>query len=164
MSLTQLTWRFLDLKHTVGNLATGKHTEQSQPDVNELSSGNANDGVFSRSCAKNGCAHPTSGNNRFWSIDLADSYYVSEILILQRQDCCQERLHNFEVRIGNASASSGVLNPRCGGLYSMVGITVMVIRCEPYSYGRYLIISIPGPSQTLTLCEVSIFQIDNGKI
>lgn len=78
-------------------------------------------------------------------------------------------MHDLEVRIGNLGGSSSILNPQFGGLHSMVvpnAVLSLSVYCEPYGYGRHLTISKSSPLNGqigFSLCEVAVFQIENGK-
>ena len=90
------------------------------------------------------------------------AYYIGEVFIVGRKDCCQQRMQNLEVRIGNSSLNGGSLNPQCGETFSMTDVASFSVHCQPYGYGRYLTIA-KYDGQRLTLCEVAVFQIENGK-
>jgi hypothetical protein len=101
-------------------------------------------------------------NRVWWLLDLGMVYYVAEVFIVARKDCCQDQMHNLQVRIGNSSLNGGNLNPSCGDMFSMTSLASLSVFCEPYGYGRYLSIA-KYDVQGMTLCEVAVFQIENGK-
>ena len=80
---------------------------------------------------------------------------VSSVRITNRQDCCQERLSDFEIRIGDYFGREAEKSPRCGGLHTIRGDS-KVIQC-PNMVGRFLTIRIPGKKKILTLCEVEVY-------
>jgi hypothetical protein len=122
----------------------------------------ANDGYYGRVGYKS-CANLYSVNYRvWWLVDFGTAYYIGEVFIVGRKDCCQQRMHNLEVRIGNSSLNGGSLNPQCGETFSMTDVASFSVHCQPYGYGRYLTIA-KYDGQRLTLCEVAVFQIENGK-
>lgn len=92
----------------------------------------------------------------WWTVDLGSSKYVSVVRITNRSDCCDTRLKNFEIRIGNARPEgSGDQNEVCA-----VGSSIP--RGQTYQYdcdavGRYVMIRIPNKQTILTLCEVEVF-------
>ena len=83
------------------------------------------------------------------------SVIVSSVRITNRQDCCQQRLSNFEIRIGDYYGTEAGKSPKCGGLHTIRGAS-KVIRC-PNMAGRFLTITIPGKKKILTLCEVEVY-------
>ena len=51
----------------------------------------------------------------------------------------------------------------CGAYSGTVGAGAKVtIDCDPNIIGRYMVIQIPGSSETLTLCEVEAFGEESG--
>ena len=49
------------------------------------------------------CTHTTNVENAWWRVDLGEEEPVSEVYIVNRGDCCAERLDNFEIRVGRLS-------------------------------------------------------------
>jgi len=76
---------------------------------------------------------------------------IKQIKTWNRDDCCGERLTNYQVRIGNNADIW--LNPACPGVYT----GAQTIECA--LSGRYLGVTIPGASQTLTLCELEAYEV-----
>ncbi|XP_067143291.1 uncharacterized protein [Centruroides vittatus] len=124
-------------------------------------------------------AHTQDGDNAdtfpWWQVDLEEEYIVTGVNILNRRKW-SERLHDFEVRVGNTRLSNAYsnkhfdLNPLCakhegagvgdGGLARLV--------CQPCpTRGRYLSIQIVKPCDTceeasknvLQLAEVDVFGV-----
>ena len=102
------------------------------------------------------CSHTYGQTDPWWRVDLLDPVQVVYLFIVNRWDCCTDRLHNFEIRIGNSLGNNGNSNPQCGGLHSLKNIESKVIPCTSPLIGRYVNIIIPGPNKTLTLCEVQV--------
>ena len=40
----------------------------------------------------------------WWRVDLGHEKNVGKIIVVNRADCCAERLQNFEVRVGNVDS------------------------------------------------------------
>jgi hypothetical protein len=88
------------------NLALKKPTKQSSTYNNDLDTygpsravdGNINGNIntFSHS------SDPSTGVTAWWQVDLEDLYEITSIVIVNRQDCCQERLKNFYIRLIDA--------------------------------------------------------------
>ena len=51
-----------------------------------------------------GCASTNGEDNPWWKVDLGDSHPVSKVYVLNRGDCCGERLNGFEIRVGTLMA------------------------------------------------------------
>ena len=102
------------------------------------------------------CTLTPTEDNPFWSVSFEpDSVNITAVRITNRQDCCQDRLSNFEIRIGDYFGEEAVRNPKCGGLHTISGSS-KVISC-PNMIGRILTIRIPGKHKSLSLCEVEVF-------
>ena len=72
-----------------------------------------------------------------------------------------DRLHDFEVRLMDIPPDSGMdQSMLCGKLEGVAGY-ITTLNCDPPTKGRYLVITIPGNSERLTLCEVEVYR---GKI
>ena len=136
----------------VGNIARGKVNNYSK-----IVDGNyGRDGI-------SGCGNIFPVDNLvWWSVDFSKAYYIAEVFIVGRRDCCQDRMHDLRVRIGNSSLMGGNLNRQCGETFSMTSVASTSVFCEPYGYGRYLSIA-KYDDEPMTLCEVAVFQIENGK-
>ena len=77
------------------------------------------------------------------------------MIVVNRGDCCCNRLDNFEVTVGND------LNPRknakCGKYgRTKLGETIKIV-CPPNLRGRYVGI-ILNRWTVLTLCEVEVYR------
>ena len=102
----------------------------------------------------------------WWLVDFVRPYYIGEVFLVGRKDCCWERTHDFQIRIGNSGGVSSLLNPQCGGLHSLWEphhIASLSVYCEPYSYGRYLTVAKEAVVNDISLAEVAVFQLENGK-
>ncbi|KAL9987750.1 hypothetical protein ACROYT_G002106 [Oculina patagonica] len=103
------------------------------------------------------CTHTESSNGPWWRVDLEELLPVSEVYILNRRDCCGDRLKGFEIRVGNKVAEGGSTNQLCAGDLSVPQGKGKYFRCTSTVYGRYVYIRIPGPGKILTLCEVEVY-------
>ena len=89
---------------------------------------------------------------------------VSYVAILNRQDCCQEHLGDFEVWLGDASGAHTTQSAtRCaavpairifadGVLYHPT-LTPIVVECE--GAARYVTLLLPGKDRVLHISEIS---------
>ena len=46
------------------------------------------------------CTHTQFENKAWWRVDLLQVEPVSEVYIVNRGDCCGQRLNNFEILVG----------------------------------------------------------------
>ncbi|XP_064636800.1 A disintegrin and metalloproteinase with thrombospondin motifs 19-like [Lineus longissimus] len=85
---------------------------------------------------------------------------ITTIHVYNREDCCADRLHDFEIRVGDNEKFQK--NPLChfhkggvpGGRYGMV-----IIRCDNPLSGKYVSIQIKGGDrEILTVCELMVYQ------
>lgn len=87
------------------NLALEKPTVQSSiyaDNVDNHYAGNAVDGV--KNDYHNFCTHTSSiSANPWWGVDLEQVLPISEVSILNRGDCCGDRLNDAEIRVGEYS-------------------------------------------------------------
>ena len=80
-----------------------------------------------------------------------------QVVLFNRGDCCQERLNNYIITIGNSldGSDSGVC-VQDGGDVSRRGEITNV--CSPPLQGRYVHVKLPGQGRTLSLCEVQVYE------
>ncbi|XP_039456012.1 uncharacterized protein LOC116319484 [Oreochromis aureus] len=102
------------------------------------------------------CTHNDEDLGPWWRVDLLAVYKVSAVTIINRQDCCPERILGAEIRIGNSLDQNGNQNPSCGMITSLAGTPTYTFQCNEME-GRYVIVIIPGKKTSTTLCEVEVF-------
>ncbi|XP_019630365.1 PREDICTED: fucolectin-1-like [Branchiostoma belcheri] len=103
------------------------------------------------------CTHTDNVYQPWWKVDLEDIYTVNRVSVLNRGDCCGERLRNFMVRIG--LNEDFTRNDQFRETYTATppnGATV-VVYCDKPMAGRYVSIQLIGRSDHLQLCEVDVF-------
>ncbi|XP_078614388.1 uncharacterized protein LOC144883667 [Branchiostoma floridae x Branchiostoma japonicum] len=144
-----------------GNLAIGKTATQSSDYVHlgeALGAGKAVDGSRA-TVIKPGkaCTHTENEYQPWWKVDLSRTYTIKQISILNRGDCCGERLKNFMVRVG--PNEDFAQNDQCGEMYTGTpedGQTI-VVYCSPPIPGRYVSVQLMGREDNLSLCEVEVY-------
>ncbi|EDO25871.1 predicted protein, partial [Nematostella vectensis] len=115
------------------------------------------DGDRSGRFADLSCTETKVQSNPWWRVDLQKSYVILRLFIVNRADCCGERLDNFEIRIGDSLENNGTDNPSCGSSYIIPHGGSKSISCHTLLKGRYVNIWIPGSDRRLTLCEVEVY-------
>ena len=82
------------------NIALFKPTSQSSAysDWRSYPASNAVDGNRDTRIGK--CTHTRANNNPWWRVDLGRVEPVAEVNIVNRGDCCWERLNGAEIRVG----------------------------------------------------------------
>ncbi|KAI8515636.1 hypothetical protein Bbelb_064490 [Branchiostoma belcheri] len=142
---------------TESNVALGK-TASSSSSPARWGPEKAVDGSRGTSVSRGDeCTHTDNVYQPWWKVDLADIYTVNRVSVLNRGDCCGERLRNFMVRIG--LNEDFTRNDQCGETYTGTphnGATV-VVYCDQPMTGRYVSIQLIGRSDNLQLCEVDVF-------
>ena len=85
------------------NLAYLKDTSQSStyndPHATGASS-NAVDGNSNTNFNDGSCAHTLYEKQPWWRVDLENVELVNEVYVVNRGDCCENRLNPFEIRVG----------------------------------------------------------------
>lgn len=57
------------------------------------------------------CTHSAELIDPWWRVDLLRAYVVTSISITNRGDCCEHRLDELNIHIGNSTTTSGLDNP-----------------------------------------------------
>ncbi|XP_038068540.1 pentraxin fusion protein-like [Patiria miniata] len=110
------------------------------------------------------CSHTNNERNPWWRVDLGSQQCVTKVTILNRGDCCSERLKNAIVRAGSRETVIG--NQACGAPITAdqaqpLGGTI-VVECGRPLRARYVSVDIPGTA-TLQLCEVYVEVLSSGQ-
>ncbi|XP_078542751.1 fucolectin-5-like [Lissotriton helveticus] len=101
------------------------------------------------------CSHTDEEPNPWWRLDLGQSQAIGSIVVVNRADCCPERLNGAEVRVGDNENNN---NPVCGTITDLSAGSVTTLCCKGMA-GRYVTVVIPGRSEFLTLCGVEVYGV-----
>uniref|UniRef100_F6U3M8 II-FBPL precursor n=1 Tax=Xenopus tropicalis TaxID=8364 RepID=F6U3M8_XENTR len=134
------------------NLARLGDVKQSSTYRPEYNAATAVDGNKNSNMMLGSCSHTNSDNPAWWQLDLKKRYQVEKVVIVNRGDCCGERLRGAEVRVGNSADNN---NPVCGAITDASQATI-TLPCKGMK-GRYVSVVIPGRNEYLTLCEVEVY-------
>uniref|UniRef100_A0AAZ1WX81 Fucolectin tachylectin-4 pentraxin-1 domain-containing protein n=1 Tax=Oreochromis aureus TaxID=47969 RepID=A0AAZ1WX81_OREAU len=145
-----------DKRKPLQNVALKKPTVQSSTSSPPFLSSKAVDGYKNGNIRGAGFSHTKEETNPWWRVDLLAVYKVNAVTIINRQDCCSERILGVEIRIGDSLDQSGNQNPRCGIIESLDGTPTYTFHCNEME-GRYINVFMPAPLRVLTLCEVEVF-------
>ncbi|KAM8966346.1 pentraxin fusion protein-like [Pelodytes ibericus] len=99
------------------------------------------------------CTHTDNDFPAWWRVDLKESHKINTVVVMNRGDCCRERLEGAEVWIGNSEEYSK--NTLCDTILDVFLPSVSI--CCKRMEGRYVAIVIPGRREYLTLCEVEVY-------
>ncbi|XP_007569935.1 fucolectin-1-like [Poecilia formosa] len=118
---------------------------------------NAIDGNRNSAFQDGSCSHTERQSNPWWRVDLLDSYVVTQVIVTNRGDCCEERINGAEIHIGNSLQGNGIENQLAATISSIPSGASKAINIPNRVEGRYVTIVIPGSEKYLTLCEVEIY-------
>ncbi|XP_053324002.1 fucolectin-like [Spea bombifrons] len=99
------------------------------------------------------CILTRSESNPWWKLDFHKPRKVGAVVLVNRIDCCWERLMGAEVRIGNSMDNK---NPVCGTV-TEVGPGLVTTFCCQGMEGRYVSVVNPGYEGLMNLCEVEVY-------
>jgi len=106
---------------------------------------NAVDGKADTKWTAGSCTHTNPEKNPWWAVDLGADTKIEEVQVLNRGDCCEDRLDNFEVLVdGEKCADGGKVGK---GASKTIGCSAS---------GKEVKIQVKGDKHVLTLCEVKI--------
>ncbi|XP_022097142.1 tenascin-like [Acanthaster planci] len=107
------------------------------------------------------CAITRAAEHPWWRVDMLQEYCVGAITVVNRADCCAERLVGATVRAGLSPTISE--NTLCGSPVSAEQATPgawLRFTCDPPVQARYVSVDIDlegtGRTQFLTVCEVKV--------
>ncbi|XP_078595835.1 uncharacterized protein LOC144872941 [Branchiostoma floridae x Branchiostoma japonicum] len=140
------------------NVAAGRRAYQSSVHGEGIP-GRAVDGGRSTSWGHNSCTHTVTENNPWWYVDLGKTVTVDHVAIVNRLDCCAERITPLDVHVGQSTDVAR--NARCGDHHRFPpGQSELTVDCNG-KRGRYVGIRLPGNQRILTLCEVEVYAAPN---
>ncbi|XP_069568013.1 fucolectin-4 [Brachyistius frenatus] len=135
----------------------GKATQSNRYENVFGSASNAIDGNRESDFHAGSCTHTDEQNNPWWRVDLLESYVVTEVIVTNRGDCCEQRLNGVEIRIGNSLQNNGFQNPKVGTIPNIGAGQSIAVTLTEHVEGRYVMLSLPGTNRILTLCEVEVY-------
>ncbi|OCT77285.1 hypothetical protein XELAEV_18032484mg [Xenopus laevis] len=139
---------------TAVNVARWGSVSQSSTYRPEYSAETAIDGDKETNIFMHPCAHTNPDNPAWWQLDLKTAYMIESVVIVNRGDCCSERLLGAQIRVGNSPFHN---NPVCGTITD-VSETTITLSCHKME-GRYVSVVIPGRAEYLHICEVEVYGV-----
>uniref|UniRef100_A0A6I8QYL9 Fucolectin tachylectin-4 pentraxin-1 domain-containing protein n=1 Tax=Xenopus tropicalis TaxID=8364 RepID=A0A6I8QYL9_XENTR len=134
------------------NLAQSGDVRQSSDYEPQYGAETAVDGIIETDISIHPCTHTDEDYGPWWQVDLKKRYKVHTVVIVNRRDCCSERLLEAEIRVGDSEDND---NPICDTITD-VSQAIISLSCGGME-GRYVGVVIPGRSEYLTLCEVEVY-------
>lgn len=105
------------------------------------------------------CTHTEPENGAWWIVDLENQYRVTTVTLVNRSDCCAERLKDFDIEVSktwNSATNTGNF-ALCHHHVGQLGAgETKTISCDSDVIGRFLRITLTGSNLALTLCEVEV--------
>ncbi|XP_038135477.1 fucolectin-2 [Cyprinodon tularosa] len=144
--------------HNYPNVALrGKATQSQRYFGIYGAASNAIDGNRSPIFHDDSCTHTSNQTNPWWRVDLLDSYIITQIIITNRGDCCEEHIKGAEIRIGTSKEGNGLGNPLAATIPAIASGASHIINIPARMEGRYVTVVIPGEGKILSLCEVEVY-------
>jgi len=134
------------------NIAKGKPTAQSSNYSTRMGLSNrAVDGNTNASWGGNSVTHTRTENKPWWQVDLQDNFAIDVVKVYNRQDCCSERLNNFDLFI--------IKNGKVEWTYNHQGKAekITVITVPGNVMGDKIKVQLRGSRYPLSLAEVEVF-------
>ncbi|KAI8483458.1 hypothetical protein Bbelb_387900 [Branchiostoma belcheri] len=103
------------------------------------------------------CTHTNLEYQPWWKVDLGDTYVINHVTVINRGDCCGERLKDLMIRVGHNEDISR--NEQCGDTYTDIPEdgAIIDIQCTTPMSGRWVSVQLSGRRDYLSLCEVQVF-------
>jgi hypothetical protein len=142
------------------NLAVGKRASQSSTGYGGQP-GRAVDGnLDGHYFHGNSVSHTNHERGAWWQVNLGHSYRIKSVRIMNRTDCCGERLSDFHVLVSDRPFASTDLNTslRQPGVwdYHFSGTAARQTDIPVHRSGRYVRVQLSGANY-LSLAEVQVF-------
>ncbi|XP_007245651.3 uncharacterized protein si:ch73-359m17.2 isoform X1 [Astyanax mexicanus] len=138
------------------NIAIGAKAVQSSTYDELADAEHAVDGNSDSHYLNGSCSHTNYEKNPWLRVELPSIYNITSVTITNRGDCCGQRIHGAQIRIGSSLNNNGNRNK----LVALVGF-LQKGATKTYSFkateGRFVNIFLPGKEKILTLCEVQVF-------
>ncbi|XP_022531901.1 uncharacterized protein si:ch73-359m17.2 isoform X5 [Astyanax mexicanus] len=138
------------------NIAVGAKAVQSSTTPTLGNPEYAVDGNTDTDSRRGSCSHTLTEANPWWRVELPGVCNVTSVTIVNREDCCSDRIKGAQIHIGNSLKNKGNDNK----LVAVIGPTLSEITMT-YKFkatrGRFVNIFLPGEDKILSLCEVKVF-------
>ncbi|XP_067663126.1 uncharacterized protein [Haliotis asinina] len=147
---------------TETNLALNKPTSESSA-YSGVDGSTANDGSSNGHFGSGSCFASVYGDSEpWWQVDLQASFIVKKIEIINRQDCCPERLHHTSLELFDEDPSIEPSTPAklCYFISDFITWSTLTIRCTRPVRGRYLRLTKTtklSDNDLLQFCEVKVY-------
>ncbi|XP_072550442.1 uncharacterized protein [Salminus brasiliensis] len=138
------------------NIAVGAKAVQSSTTPTLGNPEYAVDGNIDTDSRRGSCSHTETENNPWWRVELPGVCNVTSVTIVNRADCCSDRINGAQIRIGNSLKNNGNNNKLVAVIGPLGSEITKTYRFEA-TKGRFVNIFLPGKNKILSLCEVKVF-------
>ncbi|XP_006818584.2 fucolectin-like [Saccoglossus kowalevskii] len=138
------------------NVAIGKTATQSSDWSASFPASNAVDGNTNTNWGSGSCTSTQGEEGAWWKVDLGANYLVYVVIVTNRQDCCETRIVNSEIRVGLSEDISQ--NTQCGDIIteSQTSQANIYFQCISPIFGRYVSMQLVEGSELLNFCEMRV--------
>ncbi|XP_064605939.1 multiple epidermal growth factor-like domains protein 6 [Liolophura sinensis] len=105
--------------------------------------------------AGSGCSHTQSSSYNEWRVSWSEEHYITNLVIYNRKDCCQEDLNGFRVYVQQRNGTRVLCynDPTSQPIRDVIHV-----RCDAPVLGTSVTITLSGGDDVnLTLCEVEVY-------
>ncbi|XP_060596490.1 uncharacterized protein LOC132750510 [Ruditapes philippinarum] len=110
-----------------------------------------NDGDADSDIYNNHCFHTDKHVSPWWEVDLQDVYYISQVNITNRADCCTDRAENVEVSVASEFGEWTVVAYQEGAMGLFTSLTFDTVEA------RYVRVTLRDIETWLHFCEVDVY-------
>uniref|UniRef100_A0A8B9JSQ7 Fucolectin tachylectin-4 pentraxin-1 domain-containing protein n=1 Tax=Astyanax mexicanus TaxID=7994 RepID=A0A8B9JSQ7_ASTMX len=145
-----ISYVLVSYQGTAGSCDLAKSSVQSSTYDFLGDAANAVDGNSNTDYLKKSCSHTHFDNNPWLRVELPDVYNVTSVTIVNRKDCCGDRINGAQIRIGNS------LDNKVNAFEHVVKFVALT--CFFFCIYRVAVIGPMGSERKiLTLCEVKVY-------
>ncbi|CAK0793429.1 unnamed protein product, partial [Prorocentrum cordatum] len=140
----------------LGSLALRRPTLQSSTRAGGGESGRAVDGNADPRWSAGSCTHtsPAGETQPWWAVDVGAAARVGRVRLRNRAEA-SERLHHWQVRVGDSAAR---LDVPCGPVHEAAVSPGAWAEASASRQARWIGVVLDYPGSILTLCEVEVFE------
>ncbi|XP_077866770.1 uncharacterized protein LOC102809222 [Saccoglossus kowalevskii] len=144
----------------LSNVAIGKTATQSSDWSSSFPASNAVDGNTATNWGSGSCTSTKKEHGAWWKVDLGAKYFVYEVIVTNRKDCCENRIVNSEIRVGLSEDISR--NTQCGDIIteSQTSQANIYFECSGPIVGRYVSMQLVDKSELLNFCEMQVMAVE----
>ncbi|XP_060598747.1 neurogenic locus Notch protein-like [Ruditapes philippinarum] len=139
----------------VVNLALNKPASQINnydEETNDWTADKGVDGNADTDVYNHHCFHTKNSMSPWWQVDLQDVYYISQVNITNRKDCCTDRASNVEISVAKEDGGKmTVVAYQEGAIGDFKSFTFATVQA------RYVRITLRDKQKYFHLCEVEVY-------